>query len=116
MQMRLPRGVGAGLSRPIRTIWNTKDREPHFLPDLSMPEMWQDLSQVESRLDAKRIADLLLPQLGSRLRQIIERRFMDGATLAEVGDEFGLSLERIRQIEAKALRHMRRWIKHGELK
>lgn len=49
--------------------------------------------------------------LSDRERQVLEMRFglMDGRdhTLEEVGKEFGVTRERIRQIEAKALRKLR---------
>ncbi len=51
-----------------------------------------------------------LAQLDPRSRRIIERRWLaenDAATLHELADEFGVSAERIRQIEAKALQKMR---------
>ena len=54
-----------------------------------------------------------LEQLDPRSRRIIEARWLaedDGrrhATLHELADEFGVSAERIRQIEAKALQKMR---------
>jgi RNA polymerase sigma-32 factor len=56
-----------------------------------------------------------LEQLDSRSRRIIEARWLDEgsdgrvgtATLHELAEEFGVSAERIRQIEAKALQKMR---------
>jgi RNA polymerase sigma-32 factor len=51
-----------------------------------------------------------LDSLDGRSRRIIERRWLvekDPATLHELADEFGVSAERIRQIEAKALTKMR---------
>ena len=56
--------------------------------------------------------DALLGDLKERERQVIELRFglRDGhpRTLEEVGKEFNVTRERIRQIEAKALRKLRR--------
>jgi RNA polymerase sigma-32 factor len=51
-----------------------------------------------------------LDSLDARSRRIIERRWLvekDPATLHELADEFDVSAERIRQIEAKALAKMR---------
>ena len=56
-----------------------------------------------------------LASLDSRSRRVIEARWLDEnsdgsvgtATLHELAKEFGVSAERIRQIEAKALRKMR---------
>jgi RNA polymerase sigma-32 factor len=49
--------------------------------------------------------------LDERSRRIIEARWLaegDGRTLHELADEFGVSAERIRQIEAKAMQKMKR--------
>jgi len=58
-----------------------------------------------------------LDGLDARSRRIIEARWLrekDTATLHELADEFGVSAERIRQIEAKALEKMRKAIAAGE--
>jgi RNA polymerase primary sigma factor len=53
----------------------------------------------------------VLDTLSERERQVLEQRFglVDGysRTLEEVGKQFQVTRERIRQIEAKALRKMR---------
>jgi RNA polymerase sigma-32 factor len=52
-----------------------------------------------------------MAQLDDRSRRIIEARWLreddDAATLQELADEYGVSAERIRQIESKALKTMR---------
>ena len=51
-----------------------------------------------------------LGKLDARSRRIIEARWLredDQATLQELADEYGVSAERIRQIESKALKQMR---------
>jgi RNA polymerase primary sigma factor len=58
----------------------------------------------------EKIRDVLVT-LSARERQVLEQRFglVDGCTrtLEEVGRQFRVTRERIRQIEAKALRKMR---------
>ncbi len=51
-----------------------------------------------------------LGELDARSRDIIKRRWLDDdnkATLQELADEYGVSAERVRQIEANALKKMR---------
>ena len=51
-----------------------------------------------------------MAKLDERSRRIIEARWLkeeDPATLQELADEYGVSAERIRQIESKALKTMR---------
>mgnify|MGYP003609540376 CR=1 FL=1 len=50
-----------------------------------------------------------LESLDERSRRIVEARWLsdDAATLHDLADEFGVSAERIRQIEAKAMQKMR---------
>lgn len=53
----------------------------------------------------------VLSTLPPRQAQVLRMRFgidmLDGCTLEEIGKEFDLTRERIRQIEAKALRTLR---------
>jgi len=54
-----------------------------------------------------------LNSLDARSRRIIEARWLreaDAATLHELADEFGVSAERIRQIEVQAMKKMRKLI------
>jgi len=62
----------------------------------------------------------ILAELTDRERKVLEMRFglIDGQsrTLEEVGKEFGVTRERIRQIEAKALRKLRHPLRSRKLK
>jgi len=62
----------------------------------------------------------VLDSLSERERRVLELRFglVDGhsRTLGEVGEEFGVTRERIRQIEAKALRKLRHPIRSRKLR
>ena len=62
----------------------------------------------------------ILASLSERERKVLEMRFGlkdgQGRTLEEVGQEFGVTRERIRQIEAKALRKLRHPIRSKKLR
>jgi RNA polymerase primary sigma factor len=77
------------------------------LPDEKNPEP-EDIASSQLLREQVRNA---LEFLSDRERQVLEMRFglQDGKdhTLEEVGKEFGVTRERIRQIEAKALRKLR---------
>jgi hypothetical protein len=70
---------------------SVNDQKDKISEDLFLPA---DLEEVMKKLTA-------------REREIITKRFFYGETLKEVGDYEGVGKERIRQIEAKALRKMR---------
>jgi RNA polymerase sigma-32 factor len=63
---------------------------------------------IDSATRAKWIADAM-EHLTQREREVITRRFLkdDKITLAEIGETFGVTKERIRQIEGKALSKLR---------
>jgi RNA polymerase sigma-32 factor len=65
-----------------------------------------DADQAENRLDTLSAA---LGKLDERSRDIIQRRWLneDKATLQDLADEYGVSAERIRQVEANAMKKMR---------
>jgi RNA polymerase primary sigma factor len=82
--------------------------------------------QAPSPMDAMVDSDLMdsvlraLDTLNPREQQILRMRFgigeREARTLAEIGREFGLSRERIRQLQALALRKLRHAHESGELK
>jgi RNA polymerase sigma-32 factor len=83
----------------------------HFLATDAEAEPSRTLETIQ---DAQRQTTGLSDALGAldaRSRRIVEARWLrekNPATLHELADEFGVSAERIRQIEAKALQNMKK--------
>jgi len=70
----------------------------------------QILERAESAQNRSEGLRAALSKLDSRSRDVIEARWLredDKATLQELADQYGVSAERIRQIEGKALKIMR---------
>ena len=79
-----------------------------YLTDGSEPQ--QLLETEETRRVRGEGLERALASLDSRSRRIIEARWLrekDTATLHDLADELGVSAERVRQIEAKAMQKMR---------
>lgn len=94
----------------------TDDEDDKFAPiaylssDNSEPTRIIESKQYD-RLQSEGL-EAALNKLDSRSRRIVEARWLanddgNGATLHELADEFGVSAERIRQIEAVALKKMK---------
>jgi hypothetical protein len=71
--------------------------------DRLIAELKRRISRINIRLDQQ-----LLDLLDDREKEIIYDRMVNGKTLQQIGNKFGLTRERIRQIEANALQKMRR--------
>ncbi|QQS04172.1 MAG: sigma-70 family RNA polymerase sigma factor [Fibrobacterota bacterium] len=89
--------------------WTSADQSSRigdFIEDKTVEAPWQ---AVQTRLLREQI-DTVLDGLEEKERQIIRLRFGldDGqaSTLKEIGERFGISRERVRQIESKALQKL----------
>ncbi len=93
---------------------NPDDGDDAFAPiDYLADSRYEPTRMIECKAEAYLQQDRLqsaLAFLDERSRRIVEARWLhdgEGATLHELADEFGVSAERIRQIEVKALQKMR---------
>ena len=93
---------------------NGDDEDEHFAPIAYLRDPGQEPSQVLEADETQRLSaeglHAALESLDKRSRRIVEARWLrekDPATLHELAGEFGVSAERIRQIEAKALVKMK---------
>lgn len=100
--------------REIPLEGGNDDEDEHFAPIAYLPDPGAEPSAVIEEAQYARLQDEGLRQaLGSldeRSRAIVERRWLtegDAATLHELASEYGVSAERIRQIEARAMQKMR---------
>lgn len=104
------------LENPVGSDDDEKSTLGDFIPDDKIPSPVQESSERILQEQVRAI----LSDLSPKERKILEMRhgLMDGIyhTLEEVGREFGVTRERIRQIEAKALEKIRTHDKARHLK
>ncbi|MCP3676069.1 MAG: sigma-70 family RNA polymerase sigma factor [Deltaproteobacteria bacterium] len=82
-----------------------------LLTDAS-PNQEEVFAEDEERSLARRSVSTALATLNERERYVVEKRVMDEApeSLQAIGDELGLTRERVRQIEGEALKKLRKRI------
>ncbi len=104
------------LENPVGSDDDDRSTLGDFIPDDKIPSPVQESSE---RILTEQVR-IILDDLSAKERKILEMRhgLMDGIyhTLEEVGKEFGVTRERIRQIEAKALEKIRTHDKARHLK
>lgn len=66
--------------------------------------------QIERKIDPRFLLEQM-ERLTNRERRVLTWRFFEGKTLQAIGDELDLSSERVRSIEVRALRKMRKVLK-----
>lgn len=107
MESRLS-GRDVGFEAPADADEDAKPAPEAFLIDEGADpyENVADADQSDNQLETLSAA---LQKLDERSRDIIQRRWLneDKATLQDLADEYGVSAERIRQVEANAMKKMR---------
>ncbi|SEI63530.1 RNA polymerase sigma factor RpoH [Frateuria terrea] len=107
MESRLS-GRDIGFEAPADADDDAKPAPEAFLVDDGADpyDNVSDADQADNQLETLSTA---LAKLDDRSRDIIQRRWLneDKATLQDLADEYGVSAERIRQVEANAMKKMR---------
>jgi len=107
------------ISQPISLQTQTQDDEDYFLEDHLVDATVSPLEAVTAE-DLSKITQKALFSLPPREAEILRMRFgidrNSVHTLEEVGQHFNISRERVRQIEARALRALRRQSNIEQLK
>ena len=100
--------------RDIPLDAGSDDDDERFAPIAYLPDPHAEPSEVLAQTQLAQLQDTglksALASLDDRSRTIVQRRWLtegDSATLHELAAEYGVSAERIRQIEAKAMQKMR---------
>lgn len=102
-----------GLTEPVTSVDGPSERDS----DRTLIETLPDEQNLDPALllqdkDMRDHVAVWLSQLDDKQRAVVERRFgLDGrevATLEEIGNEIGVTRERVRQIQLEALRRLRR--------
>ena len=100
--------------RDIPLDAGSDDEDERFAPIAYLPDPHAEPSEQLEQAQLARLQDSglrdALASLDERSRAIVQRRWLaegDSATLHELAAEYGVSAERIRQIEAKAMQKMR---------
>jgi RNA polymerase primary sigma factor len=99
------------LPQPISLESTVGDEADATLGDFVIDENAVDMDEAATRIVLRAQVEGVLETLTPRERRVVELRFgLDGDklyTLSEIGAELGVTRERIRQIETKALRKLR---------
>ena len=119
----IPYGTLVGASAELKQAYYSHG----YLHDEDMPELpcvplegeCVDPGEELSKKDVVRLIEAVLEEVSSRERKVVCLRFGIGLTqeytLDEIGLLYDLSRERIRQIEAKALRYMKHPLRADKL-
>ena len=108
MRRITPEGRLADYHPEVGNIWRSRNDEPEAQEfDKLPPWMHGESMDTETRLDLQKAIPEALDTISPKERKVLLLRFWFDMTLDECGDVFRLTRERIRQIEAKALRKLR---------
>jgi RNA polymerase sigma-32 factor len=107
MESRLS-GRDIGFDAPTDADDDAKPAPEAFLID-DGADPYQNVADADQADNQMETLSTALAKLDDRSRDIIQRRWLNDnkATLQDLADEYGVSAERIRQVEANAMKKMR---------
>ncbi len=97
------------LESPVRE--DSDDDQKSFLPDVG-PSVEQKVAEVEVRERMVELLAKLRDNLNEKEQVILAARLLsdEPLTLQDIADQFGISRERVRQIEANLLKKMKKYL------
>lgn len=111
---RAPYGTLADANWPVRKLWHTRHEELGLLPEPGeYGPLWTDNSRLELRIAGQQLFAQLPGLLNDRELYVLCARLED-VTMEELGRDLGVTRERIRQIEAKAVRKLKHWCRKDQ--
>jgi RNA polymerase sigma factor (sigma-70 family) len=106
--------LSAALHMEPEELWTEKQRGMALASNSREVSMSEDAvmqlasgDRLEHNVIASKLVANALTTLRPREQDIIHRRFFEGETLEEIGNQQGVTKEVIRQLEAKALRKLK---------
>jgi len=102
----LPYGILVGASPALRREYYVPSKNcGRELPELpEQPDEIIEWDEVDHRIDAAALVAWLAPLLHQRAWKVLHLRYIVGMTRTEVSKVYGVTCERIRQIEGRAIR------------
>lgn len=102
----VPHGTFNGAHYEVKRIWFQRDIEPELLSGEPIPNTPDESDPLRER-DAKALLARLLERCTQREAAVLSMHYMHEMTLEEIGATLGVTRERVRQIEYKAMRRIR---------
>ena len=97
------------LEAPVRE--GSDDEQKNFLPNIG-PSIEEKVAEIEVKEWMADVLGKLQDSLNDKEKMILSQRLLgdEPLTLQEIADQFGISRERVRQIEANLLKKMRKYM------
>lgn len=105
--------------RPLERNFTSLEMSREQVLSLMAPEDTGYLTDFEGLIDRKRLGVVMeraISTLDERKQRILRARFFENKTLEKIGEEFGITKEYARAIEARALRELRHPTKSGVMR